>query len=217
MARIFSNLCTGRDEVLQILTSNNILDKTLAYLRKINTTEAIFQNIMHFIANLVGTNLSIRDQLLGHELFELLVVNARIYSKSLPIQASVVWLLSNVLRGKPFPQFNIGSVIVEEAIKIYKLFPVSELDTEEDRSLKAAVNLEAVWAISLFLEANDFRDKRIVLIHNNTILLRCLGNLDSDSVQLSRAALRILGAVTSHDNEICEELIDMDVLYVGLC
>jgi hypothetical protein len=200
-----------------VLLHNNILEKVLTYLNKINTTETIFNNILYFSANLVGTDLSIRDKLLEHELFEVLIYKGRTYSKNLSIQCRLVWLLSNVLRGKPYPNFNIGKVIVEEVSRIYKQFPHSELDTAQDVNDKESLNLEATWSVSQFLDAPDLKAERLDAILKCQVLYKCLSNLDSSTISLCRASLRILGVVTSQENHVAEEFIDLDTMHVPQC
>lgn len=107
---IISNMCAPENMDLSFLWSTKIAGKLVLILKSSN--REVIYNAIWALSNICGDSLEYRNKFLGTELIDclILIIN-RMKNKMDPMfdhQAlgEVIWLVSNLCRGKPYPPYD---------------------------------------------------------------------------------------------------------------
>jgi uncharacterized protein (UPF0248 family) len=160
---------------------------------------------MWTLANIAGDdNMLFRDKILSLDFLKLMVKQLCIGPKRTVYSRTAVWLISNILRGKPYPPFEkvFCTLVIlaqmihhpDESIQEYSLLSLSHLtESCEEVRLKAITNYGLVSKIVRFINHPN------ELVSNYAI--RCAGNLSQGNPQMIKVCVKNLYNLAGSDRE----------------
>jgi len=106
IAWFLANLTAGSSDDTAYLVDQNIIP-TLSQCLRFTTSEDLQENAMWSLANISGEScLSFRDKILAENVLNLVVREIYKTQKNTIYYRTAAWLISNLVRGKPFPPYE---------------------------------------------------------------------------------------------------------------
>lgn len=194
-----TNLATGTNLQVQSLIDKGIIPLYVLILAEDNIN--LIEQAIWGIGNIAGDCIEFRDELLENKcmyffahLYEKIKKSAkRSFIKQL------VWAASNLSRLKPVPEIPLiaaGIGIFSENLKI--AMKNSQNDEEEIQ-----VIIDSIWALSQI--TNPFTVKAV---RKYSILPYIFELLKSDQPVVVHPSLRIVGAFSNGDFDLCQDILD---------
>ena len=186
-----TNLCSGSSELVHKLMTYDLLPALMRLLSHSN--EEIFDQTVWALSNIAGDSVALRDQIIsagvGQFIREKLMVTSRLH---LGIIGNMVWLLSNLCRGKPLPS---------EAF-IASLLPIIPIGINLD---KEEIQADICWICSYITDAGDRANINELL--NMKLLPRIVELMLSPNAKVQAPALRTIGNIASGDTAQTQMLL----------
>ncbi len=143
------------------------------------------------IGNIVGDSTEARDEMLGTELVERLMEIISGASAKLNVLQVACWVISNLLKGKPYPSFERVKGLVEHMGSL--LFVAND-----------GVISDTLWGLSHF---TDEPKEAIKLLRKNVSLAKVVQLMRHENLLIKKPALRIVGNVCVGDEGDVEDAI----------
>jgi importin subunit alpha-6/7 len=179
---IIANVSSSNTEHVAKLIELNVVPKAIDLLQ--SKSEEINDNIIWILANIAGDSFQHRDILLRSNIVEKLdhIVTMKPFQPS--FLNNVSWLISNLCRGKPYPQFDK----IAPLLRIIKL--LIQLDSP-------TMLINCLFALS-YLTEGDNEQIDIVLSYHMTP--RIIDLLSSTNHEIQAPALRTIGNLLTGDD-----------------
>lgn len=231
-AWLLTNLSADSGPVIGYLAENKIIP-ALAECFRYSSNQGLHENAIWALANISGEkNLGYRDEILEQDVLNMVVRELYKGAKTLKYYEISAWLISNLLRGKPYPAYNkIAKVFgalsylvdyEEFAIKCFALQSLIYLTEEpEEEHLKSLISNDLMPKIfkCLASEEKSEEDGRCHVAIGAVKIIANLTNIEGFfQKELYKMILRNVSEIMKREDEIlreeiCKLLINMLGVY----
>lgn len=151
------------------------------------------------LGNVAGDGPELRDVVLRSGAMSSLLRNVQ-SPHSISLLKNVMWLISNLCRGKPQPDFEV----VKDSIPAI-LYAAKHQYTSID------AQIDSLWALSYLTDGPDERIKEII---NFDVIRFAMSGLSSGKSSAITPSLRVLGNIVTGTTEPTQAVIDAGILEV---
>jgi len=187
VAWLLANISAGTSSDTQVLVEMNIIP-VMAHALRETVNDDLHENIMWALANISGENtLLYRDQILQEGILNLIVKELGRTPKKIVYYRIAAWLISNLVRGEPFPPFerveNTFAALThlidypDETIQQYTLLGLSYLSEEAKETHIKSISANSL--ITKIVQSISSKDEKIAI---NAV--KVAGNLAKGSKRL---------------------------------
>jgi len=186
-----TNICSGSSELVHRMISHGLLPALMRLLS--HTNEEIFDQTVWALSNIAGDSVAMRDQIIsagvGEFIREKLLATSRLH---LGIIGNMVWLLSNLCRGKPLPKESF----------IASLLPILPIGIHLE---KEEIQADICWICSYITDGGDRVNINELL--NLKLLPKLVELMLSPNAKVQAPALRTIGNIASGDTAQTQMLL----------
>jgi len=194
-AWIMANIASGPEHHVKFLIDNQIIFYSLNMLDHPN--ENVKDNAVWILSNVAGDSLEGRKSLLDKEIVARIEKLLDGHSYQTNFIAHVSWLISNLTRGKPYPEYHE----VEPFVPIIQFF-VQNVQNDE-------VLNNCMWALSYL---SDGTDEQIKAVLEMGITKKIVEMLAHEEPHMVAPALRVVGNLVTGGDSFTDQLIENQVI-----
>lgn len=193
---LLANLAAGTTEDTDYLVEQNIIP-ILSNCLKESVLNKLHENIMWVLANICGeSNLNHRDKILQMGVLDQVVRELSKTPKQASYNKTAAWLMSNLVRGTPFPPFE----------KVAKCFAaLTHLLNEEHEGTKQNSLL------SLSYLSQDSKEANLKGIAENNLIQKVVNCINHKNPIIAMYALRIVGNLALGNKRVMNNLYEHEV------
>jgi len=193
---IATNIVSRESEHVNYLVGLDIIPRAINLLE--HPHETVRDNALWILANLSGESLMFRDDILKRGVVAKLEYLLNTTTGSSDCAATVVWLISNLCRGKPFPDFPS----IAPFLPYLQVFIKNNEDEE--------VQLNCMWALVYLTEVDD--EQQLQEIINMQVFPELNKNLACNNPKIITPTLRIIGHIINGTDEQAEAIINTELV-----
>eukprot|EP01016_Furgasonia_blochmanni_P017679 TRINITY_DN20384_c0_g1_i1.p1 TRINITY_DN20384_c0_g1~~TRINITY_DN20384_c0_g1_i1.p1 ORF type:complete len:339 (+),score=77.30 TRINITY_DN20384_c0_g1_i1:87-1103(+) len=177
------NLASGDTEDIKYLIKEGVLQALLALLDHPN--DMMVEQVIWGLANITGDTHDLRLMLIKEGIVEKILHVNTSKQRKIPVIRVTAWLMSNLVRGKPFPLY--------ETVKALQPLMIAFLEIEDDDVLA-----DTLWAISHMCDGPDAQIEDMTDHENFTERLCALLHSENPHVRLP-AMRAVANCLTTED------------------
>jgi len=231
-AWLLTNLSADSGAVIEYLAQNGII-RALAQCFRYSGNQNLHENAIWALANISGEkDLAYRDEILEQDVLNLVVRELYKGAKSLKYYEIAAWLISNLVRGRPYPPFNqiakaFGalSYLVDYEDYAIKCFALQSLiyltEQPEEEHIKSFISNDLMQKVfkCLINEEKGEEDGRYHVTIGAVKIMANLANIEGAlKKDLYKMLLRNISDILKRDDdllkeEICKLLINILGVY----
>jgi len=194
-AWIIANIASGAEHHVKFLIDNQIVFYAINMLDHPN--ENVKDNAVWILSNVAGDSLEGGDSLIEKEIVGRIEKLLDGHSYQTNFIAHVSWLISNLTRGKPYPEYRE----VEPFIPILQFF-IENVQSDE------VVN-NCMWALSYLSDGTDAQIKAVLDMGITDKIVQMLAH---DEPHMVAPALRVVGNLVTGGDSLTDQLIEKHVI-----
>lgn len=190
------NIVSRESEHTNYLVGLDIIPRAISLLE--HPHEAVRDNALWILANLSGESLMFRDDILKRGVVAKLEYLLSTTPGSSDTAVTVVWLMSNLCRGKPFPDFPT----IAPFLPYLQVFIKNNEDEE--------VQLNCMWALVYLTEVDD--EQQLQEVINMQVFPELIKNLSCNNQKILTPTLRVIGHIVNGTDAQAESIIKTELV-----
>lgn len=198
----FINYTYGGEEIIRKIIGQGLLDNIIHLLDE--PREKTYDQVIGILSNISGESIALRNDLFAWKGFETIVCkNSSYFRDNFNINKNLAWLLSNCLRGSPYPSYEQSQLLIHKLEDILKRYDDMEIE------------LEGVWGAYYFIDQQDQKSFRNGFILNSHFNDKLRDWVCAKDIRIHKPAIRIIGVLSSDSNEVIDTFFDFEIVQVS--